>query len=236
MITLIRHSERLDSVNYKKWKRSKRYKENPNDTPITSNGKKIAKKSYNKLFDSGYQKVDYLYCSPLTRCIETCLVIKKEIKKKLKKDIKIRIENGLIEWSYPGGNTHIFFKNEKFNYNTKIKYLDEKLSLENIIKKFGDHFDPNYKSILKFNQVKFDIYEAEFMNRCIKVFEDIRKQIKKNDNVIICTHSGVIFGVYSYLIKNYNVENENQFRGENYCSILITNHQKTKKKVINKFD
>ncbi len=233
MITLIRHSERLDSVDYEKWKRSKRYKENILDTPITSNGKKIAKKSYNKLFDSGYQKVDYLYCSPLTRCVETCLVIKKEIKKKLKKDIKIRIENGLVEW---GSNSHILFKNGKFNLNTKIKYLDEKLSLDNIIKKFGDHFDSNYKSITKFNQVKFDTYDHMFMNRCIKVFEDIRKQVKKNDNVIICTHSGVIFGVYSYLIKNYNANNENQFASKNYCSILITNHKKTKKKVINKFD
>ena len=37
-------------------------------------------------------------------------------------------------------------------------------------------------------------------------------------------------------IEEIYFENENQFRGENYCSILITNHQKTKKKVINKFD
>ena len=43
MITYIRHSERLDRTDKKKWKRSKRYKENKYDTPITKNGEKIAK-------------------------------------------------------------------------------------------------------------------------------------------------------------------------------------------------
>ena len=61
MITLIRHSERLDMKNNKKWIKSKRFKENKYDTPITPNGKKLAKKAYNKLFDSGYKNVDYIY-------------------------------------------------------------------------------------------------------------------------------------------------------------------------------
>ena len=39
MITLFRHSERLDNTNKKKWIKSKRYKENKYDTPITPNGK-----------------------------------------------------------------------------------------------------------------------------------------------------------------------------------------------------
>ena len=42
MITLFRHSERLDSTNKNKWIKSKRYKENKYDTP---NGKKLVKKS-----------------------------------------------------------------------------------------------------------------------------------------------------------------------------------------------
>jgi broad specificity phosphatase PhoE len=233
MITLIRHSERLDCTNSKKWLNSKRYKENTQDTPITPNGKKIAKKAYQKLFDSGYNDVDYLYCSPLTRCVETCLVIKKEIKSKLKKDIKIRIENGLIEWGYTYDT--IIFKDNKFQYDCKIKYLDEKLTLENIIKKFGDHFDIDYKSITKFNKVKFDYDDVKFINRSIKVFEDIRKQITKNDNVIICTHSGVMFGILSYLIKFHDKNQEYQLKGNNYCSMLITDYKRTKPKIINQF-
>ena len=60
MITLMRHSEKLKNVNYKKWIKSKRYKENVYDTPITLNGKKIAKKAFQKLINSGYDNIDYL--------------------------------------------------------------------------------------------------------------------------------------------------------------------------------
>ena len=96
----MRHSERQDRELPKKWKKSKRYKENKYDTPITKNGEKIAKRAILKLFDSGYKNIDYIYCSPLTRCIQTCLIAKEQIKKKFKKDIKIRIEYGLVEVNY----------------------------------------------------------------------------------------------------------------------------------------
>ena len=86
MITLFRHSERLDNTNKKKWIKSKRYKENKYDTPITPNGKKLAKKAYNSLYNSGFKEVDYIYCSPLTRCIQTCLEIKKQTNKKETKE------------------------------------------------------------------------------------------------------------------------------------------------------
>lgn len=233
MITFIRHSERLDSTNKKKWQKSKRYKENKYDTPITRNGKTIAKKSYNKLYDSGYQNVDYIYCSPLTRCIETCLVIKKEIKKKLKKDIKIRIEYGLVEYNFDGP---LIFKKNKFiiDKNSKKKYLDKKLDFSNLLKKYGKDIDENYKSITKFEDVYFDTREADFMNRSSRVFENIRKQVSKKDNVIIVSHAGIMKGVYSYLKKRYSPEIDEIF-GRNYCSILITDYNKKKLETISKF-
>jgi len=85
MIAIIRHSERLDSTNEKKWKKSVRFKENPEDTPITKNGKKIAKEAINNIFNSDFDNIEYLYSSPLSRCIETSLIIKKEIKTETKK-------------------------------------------------------------------------------------------------------------------------------------------------------
>ena len=234
MITLIRHSERLDVKNNKKWIKSKRFKENKYDTPITPNGKKLAKKAYNKLFDSGYKNVDYIYCSPLTRCIQTCLEIQKEIKKKLKKDIKIRIEYGLVENNFDGP---LIFKNNKFaiDKNSNKKYLDKKLSIKELINNYGDHIDKNYKSITKFENIGFDLREVDFMNRSAKVFEDIRKQVNKKDNVFIVTHGGIIFGVYSYLTKKYDYSKQHDIVGE-YCSILITNYMKNKIETINKFD
>lgn len=234
MITLIRHSERLDHTNNKKWIKSKRFKENKYDTPITINGKKLAKKAYNKLFDSGYQNVDYIYCSPLTRCIQTCLEIKKEIKKKLKKDIKIRIEYGLVENNFDGP---LIFKKNKFiiDKHSNKKYLDNKLLLEELIKKYGSDIDENYKSITKFNDIGFDLREVDFMNRSAKVFEDIRKQVNKKDDVLIVTHAGIIKGVYSYITKKYDNSIDKEFGGI-YCSILVTDYKKKKIEVINKFD
>lgn len=234
MITLIRHSERLDNTNNNKWIKSKRFTENKYDTPITSNGKKIAKTAYNKLYDSGYKNVDYLYCSPLTRCIQTCLEIKKEIKKKLKKDIKIRIEYGLVENNFDGP---LIFKKDKFVIDKKSKkrYLDKNLTLNELIKKYGKNIDEEYKSITKFEDVGFDLREVDFMNRSAKVFENIRKQIDKNDDVLIVTHAGIMMGVYSYLIKKYDYSNDKQFGGV-YCSILITDYDKKKRKIINDFN
>lgn len=234
MITLIRHSERLDKTNNKKWIKSKRFKENKYDTPITINGKKLAKKAYNKLFDSGYQNVDYIYCSPLTRCIQTCLEIKKEIKKKTKKDIKIRIEYGLVENNF---DNPLIFKKNKFIVDKKSKkrYLDNNLTLNELVKKYGSDIDENYKSITNFNDIGFDLTEANFMNRSAKVFEDIRKQVNKNDDVLIVTHAGIIFGVYSYITKKYDYSKELDIVGD-YCSILVTDYKKKKLEIINKFD
>ena len=132
MIALIRHSERLDASNEKKWRRSKRFKENIFDTPITKNGEKIAEKAINQLFNSGYDKIDYLYSSPLTRCIQTSLVIQKEIKKNLGKDIKIRIEYGLVEYEDPP----FILRNGKFVIDSKSIYIDKELSIKNIISFF----------------------------------------------------------------------------------------------------
>ena len=230
MITYIRHSERLDRTDKKKWKRSKRYKENKYDTPITKNGEKIAKKAIKKLFESGYNKVDYLYCSPLTRCIQTCLVIKNHIKKKLKKDIKIRIEYGLVEINY---KNPIIFKDGKFVTHSRTnKYLDNKLKMKNIIKKYGEHIDLNYKSMTTFSQVKLDKSQQDFLNRCIDTYNGILKQVNyKKDNVLCIAHGGVIYAIYSYFNKKVMWDDYDKIAGK-YCSILVKDFKKKKIKSI----
>ena len=217
MIIYIRHSERLDSKDKLKWKRSKRYKENPEDTPITKEGIKIAEKKTNIILEK-MKDIDYIYSSPLTRCIETALVIKKNIKKKLKKDIKIRIEYGLTEQRFKS----IELNNGKFKYTNK-KYLDNKLKLSNIINKHGNHFDNEYKSMYKFEDIDFDEEQLSFFNKSVKIYKKINS-LKKNS--IVCTHSWVIYAVYSYLIKNLDWTNYDLIT-KNYCSMLI----KDKKKV-----
>ena len=38
----------------------------------------------------------------------------------------------------------------------------KKLKMKNIIKRYGDHIDQDYKSMKKFNEVKFDKSEQNF--------------------------------------------------------------------------
>jgi broad specificity phosphatase PhoE len=72
------------------------------------------------------------------------------------------------------------------------------------------------------------------MNRSAKTFENIRKQVNKDDDVLIVTHAGIMMGVYSYLTKKYDYSNDKEFGGK-YCSILVTDYKKKKKKIINNF-
>jgi broad specificity phosphatase PhoE len=233
MITIMRHSERQDRELPKKWKKSKRYKENKYDTPITKNGEKIAKRAILKLFDSGYKNIDYIYCSPLTRCIQTCLIAKEEIKKKFKKDIKIRIEYGLVEVNY---QTPLVFKDGKFTTCKRTnKYLDDELKMKNIIKKYGEHIDLNYKSMTKFSEVKFDKSEKIFLNRCIDTYNGILKQVnKKKDNVLCVAHGGVIYAIYSYFKKKIMWDDYDKIAGK-YCSILVKDFKNKKIKSITNF-
>ena len=174
MIALIRHSERLDRTDRKKWERSKRFKENENDTPITKKGKKLVINATKKLFKNNFDEVDVLYSSPLTRCVQTCLIIKNEIKKKFGKNLKIKIDYGLVEVE----TVPLKVKNNKFIENLKKPYVDSELYLENLIKKYGDHFDKSYKSSIKENNVKFDKTLASAYNKRLKVYKKIEKENK----------------------------------------------------------
>ena len=221
MITIIRHSERLDFTNEKKWQKSKRFKQNSLDTPITKKGDKIAINAINKILKKGYKNITYLYSSPLTRCIQTSLIIKKIIKKKLNIDLKIRVEYGLVEI-----DTHFTkFENNKFVVDSNKNYIDKELRLDNLIKKYGSHFDNDYKSIIKYDKINFDKSITSGYNRVMKVFNKINQNVK-NNNTIICTHGGCLFGIYSYLKKEINELEYNKVAGE-YCSILL----KEKKKI-----
>lgn len=229
MIALIRHSARLDSFEPEKWKKSKRYKKNIFDTPICKKlGEKIAKRAIYKLFESGFNKIEYLYSSPLTRCIQTALIIQKEIKKEFKKEIKIRVEYGLSELE----KKPIIINNKKAQYDTEKVYIDEQLLLENIIKNHGDNFDMEYESIIDPSKLQLETEELPFYNRSIQVYQKIKENIKDN-NTIICTHGGFMYVIYSYLINKIDLSNITLYKGLNeYCSIILDNPKRKKPKLL----
>ena len=202
MIVTIKHSARLDKLHPENWKKSKRFKQNKFDPPLNRKiGEKVAKRAIHKLFETGFNKIKYIYSSPLTRCIQTALIIQKEIKKKFNQDIKIRIEYGLTELEIDKP----IFKNDKFNYSNK-NYLDSELELDNIIKNYGDYFDTSYKSIIDFSEIKLEISELPFYTRSIKVYQKIKSQIK-NENTIICgdlySHNNALYCLTRFRISNY---------------------------------
>ena len=96
----VRHSERFDKVKPDAWKASKRYKDNPQDTPISENGHKIAEKTMQDILRKDSREIGEIYSSPAERCIQTALEFQKQIKEKYSILIPIKIENGLIYDQY----------------------------------------------------------------------------------------------------------------------------------------
>ena len=111
MIYLLRHAERIDQSKDQKekeiWNKSIRYKTNLYDVPLSINGIEQAYNGIGKIISKNYKdEFDFIYCSPLTRCVQTALQFQKYILDKFKQIILVRIEYGL--------SIHMFKENEIF--------------------------------------------------------------------------------------------------------------------------
>jgi phosphohistidine phosphatase SixA len=195
------------------WKKSKRYKENPYDEPLTIKGVEETIQTAQqllKIIDINHFK--YIYSSPMTRCMETAKNIIDVIKKETGKEYKIRIVYDLTESVDLGYYAHaITFINkvQKLNYLMKpirdddvITTIDEKLKFNNLVKKYKKYIDSDYKST---NPVDID------PKLRIKNYTHIIDQIVK-DNSIIVGHAGdPFFTLYHYIMQDkYNVKKQIQ--------------------------
>ena len=186
-IYLVRHGFRYDQTENNTWNSSERFIENPLDTPLAEEGKKEIQKLLPHIDD----KIDFIYSSPMTRCIETAL----EIQKKL--NVPIRIENGLTEpWTHPfrselkdGKFIRLkknFLSEDERKYFTSI---DKELYLKSLLKKYPGNIDADYKSLFKHTQVPLTEHEWEFGNRIIKVIEHVRPF---HENLLFVGHRGLM--------------------------------------------
>jgi broad specificity phosphatase PhoE len=218
MLYLIRHSERLSQVNREKWEKMARYKINNKDDPITKNGKIIATKTMTDMCNSGKitaENIEYIYSSPLSRCIETSLIFQKVIKQLLSIDVLIRVEYALVEITV---NSNFYIKKNVIHVDNTINYLDDKLELENIYQKYGpSHFDTKYKPIVPFKKVDFDKTFEEGYNRAYSVFETFKKNTKSGKINILCTHGTFMNSIYSISINTVNMWNMSH---KDYCVVL----------------
>jgi len=224
---LIRHSERLKDLEEAKWKLSKRYIENKYDDPITNNGKKIAKLCANNLVknDPNIDQFEFIYSSPMTRCIQTSILISKTIFKLINKLIKIRIEYNLApNLNVPYNDLEL--KNNKIVVVPKI-LLDDKLQIKNIIKKYtdkgyGQYFDTDYNSISIFDETKFFNYDVlNYYNKKINILDQIKSNHK---NIIICTHADIFYPFIFGLTKEDPNKIINKDKIRTYCISLLFNN------------
>jgi hypothetical protein len=222
MIYFIRHSERQDFVDVKKWEKSKRYQEHGLDPPLTLNGKQIASNTIKIILDNvGNKLPKYIYSSPATRCVETSLSMQKYIKKKYNVLPEIRIENGLLFfdanstiWWFNRDN--IKYKNNYFEISYDKEIIDDKMTAQYYEKLYPDSFDVSYKSIIKRDIInKEKSYKS--LNTRIKCLLKLFLKCDEELN-ILCTHGENLGLIKSFLNKKWNPEDRKQFTGHNWCS------------------
>jgi hypothetical protein len=158
MLTFVRHSKKAnyDKKYAKKWKNSKRYKQNQFDVPLSPDELDVVIAEFPKFI----RQCDYKYIitSLVTRCIQTSIFMQKYIKKHFNTHVPIAIENGMLFLTY-GIDANLLFVNNNPNnvtiksdgihlLNNTVEYIDDKLLPPNIYKKYGiQHFSTSYKSL-----------------------------------------------------------------------------------------
>lgn len=223
-IIYIRHGERpsmqydIDIID--KWKKSKRYKENYLDEPLTDKGiKESFQTGINLLKLIDIKNYDYIYSSPLERCMDTSVQIIDAIKKQTGKKLKIRIEYGLHETTRLDGKSYIIFDNTKIKqyfpdiyYNNSLnKYIthviDEKLYFKNLVKKYGKYIDENYYSFVSENEYKIIPKAIPSVKYLADTLENITK---KNKYILIVSHGGHNY-VHSYYYLTKEIFDEEKY-------------------------
>jgi broad specificity phosphatase PhoE len=220
----LRHGERPtysdDSSILEKWQNSSRYLENKLDEPLTKIGVIETMQTTEKLLNIiDINKYQYLYSSPLQRCIQTAICVAYIIKKQTNRDIKIRIEYGLCEqqsmWNYEYvTNNNIILSETK---NTEQKSIDEKLRLDILIKKYKNYIDADYKSYISGDELYSENSKITMNN----FYKTINNLIKNNKHIFVVGHGGAVFNhLYYYLTKeNFNKEVMHNWYPETNCKL-----------------
>lgn len=214
MIYLLRHAERIDQSKDLKekdlWNNSARCKTNLYDIPLSSYGISQAYNGIGKIIHKNYKgDFNYIYCSPLTRCIQSALQFQKYILDKFNKLILIRVEYGLA--------LHMFKENEIFWLGSNIKlvgdkfvvskmfeFVDKYLDKNKIYKRYGaKRFDTNYKSIFTREQINKEQTYTEAIGSRIETIKQIAKNTDKSKITIVCAHCETCHLIYNYINRKW---------------------------------
>lgn len=223
MIYVVRHSERLDYIDEKKWERSKRFKEHGLDPPLTQNGKDIARNTIKLILDKEKKSNDvkYIYSSPATRCIETSIAMQKYIKETFDVLPKIRIENGLLFFDANStiwwfNRENIKYKNNYFEISYDKEIIDDKMTTEYYEKLYPGSFDVSHKSIIKRDIINKD-KNFKSLDRRIKCLIKLFPKCDQDIN-ILCTHGENLELINNYLNKKWIHDDKRRFTNRNWCA------------------
>ncbi len=213
MIYLLRHAERMDqSKNTEEkdaWFKSLRCKNNPYDIPLSLNGISQAYSGLNKILKGFQGNFDYIYCSPMTRCVQTALQFQKYIYDKFKKLVLIRVEFGLAvhlfkEYEMFWLGINIKFKDDKFIVTKLFEFVDKYLDREKIYKRYGiRRFDIGYKGIISREQINQDQTYTESIGTRIDTIKKIAQSVDKSKLTIICAHCETCHLIYNWVNKKW---------------------------------
>jgi bisphosphoglycerate-dependent phosphoglycerate mutase len=214
MIFLLRHAERIDQSKDQKekdiWNKSARCKTNLYDIPLSIGGISQAYNGIGKIIPKNYKgEFDYIYCSPLTRCIQTALQFQKYILDKFDKIVLVRIEYGL--------SIHMFKENEMFWMGSNIKlvgdkfvvskifeFIDKYLDKEKIYKRYGaKRFDIGYKSFFSREQINLEQTYTDALATRIEAIKHIAKIADKSKITLICAHCETCHLIYNYINRKW---------------------------------
>lgn len=224
---VLRHSHKL-SYFPEKWEKHPRYKENPFDEPLTQFGLSLAEKTGIMLAKKSKalkdNKIQYIYCSPFTRCIQTAIQVIKAVKKVHDIELKIIVLYGLGESLLFRPTVSFTDKDDTIKYtkpesvpfrNGAKKYkttMDSKMSPANLKKRFKGYI---VGVIAKPHGI--ETWEEESL-RMFKVIKGIGNQ---KDSAIIIGHAHTMDLAYNYFTKPKIPLTSYSFGGpEHVCTMM----------------
>jgi bisphosphoglycerate-dependent phosphoglycerate mutase len=213
MIYLLRHAERIDqskdSKEKESWNKSFRYKTNLYDIPLSLYGITQAYNNFGKILKNFKGDFDFIYCSPMTRCVQSALQFQKYILDNFKKIVLVRIEYGLAvhlfkenEMFWLGSN--IKLQNDKFIVTKIFEFIDKYLDREKIYKRYGSkRFDVLYKGIFTREQINSEQTYTDSVSSRITTIKQIASMVNKSNLTIICAHCETCHLIFNYIQKKW---------------------------------
>ncbi len=203
-LVYIRHGHRIKYSSDKKekeaFRKSSRFKQNPFDEPLTIKGIKETKQTAKELIKKiDVSKYNYIYSSPMSRCVHTAKIFLNEIFKMTGKKLQIRIEYGLTERLLMYGQFLPTFTKDKLTINyigpfeNGVFYdspIDSVLYFDSLIKLYPE-IDSAYRSIISEDIILKTPYDAANM-----LTSTVKRLINENKNILIVGHGG---GPYIYM-------------------------------------